>query len=187
MAKKVIALFGKSGAGKDTLCDYLSLSFKNLNRVARITTRPKRENEIEGISYLFRSEDLVRKRILHHGEQFLETGIFNNWIYTTHIDQIKEGWNIAAYDVDAVRQMIDNYYEVQVFPVYVQTSDKIRLLRALTREENPNVKEIVRRYQSDEKDYSSIDFDYISLDNTNELDVENIYNQLLKNNIDLRN
>lgn len=186
MAKKVIALFGKSGAGKDTICKYLSDSF-NLNRIARITTRPKREGEVEGEGYLFRSEDLVRKRILHHGEQFLEIGIFNDWIYTTHIDQIKEGWNIAAYDVDAVRQMIDNYYEVQVYPVYVQTSDRIRLLRALTRETDPDVKEIIRRYQSDEKDYSSIGFDYISLDNTQDLSLESMYKQLLENSIDLRN
>jgi guanylate kinase len=52
-----------------------------------------------------------------------------------------------------------------VFPVYVEAEPKIRLTRALRREENPDCHEICRRFLADEKDFENLDFDYIEWNN----------------------
>ena len=47
----------------------------------------------------------------------------------------------------------------------IKASDKNRLLRALNREENPNVDEIVRRFLADKKDFQDLDFQMYELQN----------------------
>lgn len=62
-------------------------------------------------------------------------------------------------------------------PIYIEVSDKIRLLRQLNRENNPNCAEICRRFFTDEQDFQKekYDFDYYTFDNEkNELDISNI-------------
>lgn len=184
MAKKILAIFGKAGSGKDTICRYI-VNNCNVNKLVRITTRPKRQGETDGVEYFFHDAERLSERILDNAEQFLEIGVFNNWYYATPADQVKEGWNITTCDVDAVRQMINNYCDIEVYPVYVQVSDKTRLIRALNRETNPDVKEIIRRYQSDENDYRDIDFNYIELDNNGYFNPTSFLEILAKNNIDL--
>jgi dephospho-CoA kinase len=43
--------------------------------------------------------------------------------------------------------------DVDLYVVQVVASDKTRLLRSLTREDNPDVDEIVRRYLADREDF----------------------------------
>ncbi len=183
MSKKIIALFGKAGSGKDTICRYLSQTY-NINKLVRITTRPRREGEVEGIEYIFEDKMNITQRILDNSEQFIEIGVFNDWYYLTPADQVKEGWNITTCDVDAVRQMIENTNGIEVYPIYIDVDDKTRLIRALNRESNPNVKEIIRRYSSDDKDYSIIDFDYLAFNNSGYFSPIHIDSFLQKNNID---
>lgn len=53
MKTKIIAIFGKSGAGKDALQNLLIKLHPNFNKIVSFTTRPKRDNEIEGRDYFF--------------------------------------------------------------------------------------------------------------------------------------
>ena len=45
-------------------------------------------------------------------------------------------------------------------------------MRQLTREENPNVDEIIRRYDADKKDFKELYFQYFIVDNETEKDLE---------------
>lgn len=56
---KIIALCGKSGAGKDSLMTaiFAHSEGKYLNSIVSHTTRPRREKEIVDESYHFVSED----------------------------------------------------------------------------------------------------------------------------------
>lgn len=54
---------------------------------------------------------------------------------------------------------------------------KTRLLRQLNRQDNPDVDEIVRRYGTDKKDFSAIDFDKLVLQNEHTT-LEELYSQL---------
>lgn len=183
MNKKILVLFGKSGAGKDTICKALCQRF-DINKLIRTTSRPKREHETDGVEYFFQDQLTLSERLLRSDDQFLEFGIFNDWIYATPVNQVKDGWNITTCDVDAVRQILSSHLEI--YPVYVDVADKERVLRALNREEFPNIKEIARRFLSDEEDYRNIDFDYIKINNSNGITINEIIHQLEKNNIDLK-
>ena len=48
---KILALFGESGAGKDTVLNGLLEENPSFHRIVSCTTRPKRENEIDGKEY----------------------------------------------------------------------------------------------------------------------------------------
>ena len=54
---KVVALVGKAGSGKDSLCaaliDQLQDEGFKANKVVSYTTRPPRDNEIDGRDYYF--------------------------------------------------------------------------------------------------------------------------------------
>ena len=49
---KIIALFGKSSAGKDYLQKWIVNNF-NVNKMVSCTTRPPRDYEKEGVDYFF--------------------------------------------------------------------------------------------------------------------------------------
>ena len=63
---------------------------------------------------------------------------------------------------------------LDVHPIYVQATDKTRLIRALKREENPDCAEICRRYMTDEEDFQNIPFEYKVFNNIN-INIINIY------------
>lgn len=153
----VIALFGKAGSGKDYLIK--SLKNKNIERVnykVSCTTRPKREGEKEGVDYFFLTkEEFLKKE--KEGE-FVETQEFNGWYYGTRLVDLQERpkVNIGVFNISGICQM--EQAGIDVVPIHIQTSDKIRMIRQLEREENPDVAEIVRRFNTDEEDFSTIPF-----------------------------
>ena len=54
---KIIALFGKSASGKDTIQNYMCKNYKNTHKIISCTTRPPRVNEVNGKDYFFISQD----------------------------------------------------------------------------------------------------------------------------------
>ena len=73
---KIIALFGKSAAGKDTLQKMMLDQNTNFHKVVSCTTRPKRDYEEEGVDYFFLTEDEFARKTI--SGDMLETTIFRN-------------------------------------------------------------------------------------------------------------
>lgn len=161
---KVIAIIGKAGSGKDTLMKAILKQEPNIHEIVSFTSRPIRENEIDGVNYHFITPIEFRKRI--NDKQIFEYTVYNeDWYYGTGIESYKEDCiNIGVFNPDGVRQLLLNP-KVEVTVFYTQANGKVRLIRQLNREYNPNVNEIVRRYSTDEKDFSNLDFDYTVLRN----------------------
>ena len=161
---KVIAIIGKAGSGKDTLMKSILKWEPNIHEIVSFTSRPIRENEIDGVNYHFITPIEFRKRI--NDKQIFEYTVYNeDWYYGTGIESYKEDCiNIGVFNPDGVRQLLLNP-QVEVTVFYTQANGKVRLIRQLNREYNPNVNEIVRRYSTDEKDFSNLDFDYTVLRN----------------------
>lgn len=146
---KIIALCGKSGAGKDSLMMAIfSHLEKYLNPIISHTTRPKREKEIADKSYHFVSEDEFLTLIDEN--KMLETTNFNNWYYGTSIDSLSnDKINIGVFNPDGIMSLLeDDRIELEIY--YITAKGKTRLIRQLNREENPDVDEIIRRYDADE-------------------------------------
>lgn len=159
MKTKIIAIFGKSGAGKDALQKLLIKLHSNFNKIVSFTTRPKRDNEIEGQDYLFVGyNDFIN---LIKQQQMLEYTNFNNWYYGTGITSIKkESVNVGVFNIQGVCSILKLLpkEEYEIFPIEVIADDATRLLRAINREQNPNCAEICRRFLTDEEDFKNIPF-----------------------------
>ena len=94
---KFVIISGPSGVGKDTICD--ELVKKGVGRYSvSMTTRKKRSNEIEGISYFFVSKEEFERHIEEN--YFLEYAMYNGNYYGTPNEFIKEtttnGDNVIA-------------------------------------------------------------------------------------------
>ena len=155
--RTIVALIGKAGAGKDTVADILCQRHPDWNEIISCTTRPRRDNETEGVDYYYMTDEEFSLGVLN--DIFLETTFFNQWCYGTPESSIKEGINIGVFNPAGYEQLRDNIdpNEFDLYGFYIEADDKERLLRQLNRESCPNVKEIIRRYSTDENDFQDIE------------------------------
>lgn len=100
----------------------------------------------------------------------LENTKFNNWYYGTLLKALNtDKINIGVFNPAGIRSLLHDS-RLEVLPIYVQAPDGTRLMRCLNREENPNCKEICRRYFADEEDFENLDFSYWIFENTEDSD-----------------
>ena len=162
---KVLALFGKSGAGKDTIQKWLTTNY-NMNGIISCTTRPPRDYERDGIHYHFLSNEEFAQKVLNMS--MLEATVLNDWCYGTPIESLKEDKiNVGVFNIQGIECLLQDN-RLDILPIFIDCSDKTRLLRNIKREKVPNCLEICRRFITDEKDFSDINFDYITFDNNDD-------------------
>ena len=162
---KVLALFGKSGAGKDTIQKWLTTNY-NMNGIISCTTRPPRDYERDGIHYHFLSNEEFAQKVLNMS--MLEATVFNDWCYGTPIESLKEDKiNVGVFNIQGIECLLQDN-RLDILPIFIDCSNKTRLLRNIKREKVPNCLEICRRFITDEKDFSDINFDYITFDNNDD-------------------
>ena len=172
----LIFICGKGGSGKDTLMNLiLSGGRKDIKRLVLYTTRPKRDSEVEGVSYYFKSvedfSDLENKGF------FIETRSYDTvegiWRYGTPLD---------VRDKDKVYITVGPYGQYTVLKerlgddikgIYLEASVYNCIKRMLERSNTEvDIIESCRRIYSDSNDYRDLDinkFDYII--DTNKLTV----------------
>lgn len=164
---KLIALFGPAGSGKDYIKWHLIHSLwgkTHLHNIVPYTTRPPREGEIDGVSYnfiptaaeFFKGDNLLK---------WVEFTSFKDWWYGTSFESLdKNKINIGIFNIDGIKQILQNE-NIECIPLYITCPSQTRLIRQLTREKNPNVDEIIRRYLTDQKDFLNIPFSYYVIEN----------------------
>ena len=172
---RIIAICGKSAAGKDTLLHEIIKNNPEVHEIVSCTTRPPREGEVDGKNYFFLTESQFREKCVNH--EMLEMSEFRAWYYGTAIDGVNPRLiNVGVFNPTGIYNLMKNE-DVDLFVVFVGASDKVRLMRSLNRENNPDVDEIVRRYMTDKKDFEDFskvyEPDYIfNNDRMDSLDVE---------------
>ena len=153
---EVVALFGKSASGKDTIQKWIVSNFDFVHGIVSCTTRPIRENEKEGIDYHFLTNEEFAEKVLNG--DMLEATSFNNWFYGTPIDSlVKDKVNVGVFNIAGINCLLQDS-RIIVKPIMIYADDKTRLLRSLMREDKPNCAEICRRFATDEKDFDDFDF-----------------------------
>lgn len=176
MSYKIIAICGKAGSGKDTLLQEVLKLHPEYNEIISCTTRPPREGEVEGKNYYFLTNEQFAQKVLN-GEM-LEATIFNDWCYGTSIDGLdKDKINIGVFNPAGINALDENK-DIYLITYQIEATDKERLLRQLYREENPNVHEIIRRFQADENDFMEFDYDTYILENHNGTDIVELAKQI---------
>lgn len=181
---KIIALFGEAGSGKDYIQKKImetDFGKENLSEIISCTTRPPREGEIDGVHYHF-IPTAAEFLNLYNMARWIEFSHFKNWWYGTSIEHLDENKiNIGVFNIEGIKQILEDE-DVDCLPIRIYCYDKLRLIRQLTRERNPDCMEICRRFQTDYKDFFSIPFEYKGvLNDTNEVaPVLNIVEELIK-------
>lgn len=152
----LVVIVGEAGSGKDSLAKALVKYYgPKAHEVISYTTRPPRDYEKNGVDYYFIDNLSLAKLIFDN--KILEATEFNNWFYATGIDKLEpDKINIAVLNPEGVMNISDDD-RVDLFLIKCCCSDKQRLIRQLSREENPNIEEIIRRYKSDKEDFSGFD------------------------------
>ena len=149
---KLIAIMGQAGSGKDSIYRRILHQY-HYHPVIGYTTRPIREGEVDGRDYHFVSV-----------EEFDELDLityksFNNWYYGISKESLSETEiNIGVFNPSQVIDLLERK-DIDMEIYEITASDKARLIRQLTREENPDVKEIIRRFGTDAHDFEYLDFE----------------------------
>lgn len=73
---KIIALFGKSGAGKNTIQKIMLEQNNNYHKIISCTTRPPRDYEKDGVDYYFINEKEFADKVINGS--MLEATVFRN-------------------------------------------------------------------------------------------------------------
>ena len=155
---KIIAIMGEAGTGKDSLMQEILKLKPEFHEIISCTTRPKRQGEIEGVNYYYYTPEQFGDRVLH--DEMLECTVFNDWFYGTSYDSVRSDCiNIGVFNPTGVESLLARP-DVDVKVVRVVAEDKTRLIRQLNREEWPDVREIVRRFNADWMDFDGIEEDF---------------------------
>lgn len=177
---KILALFGESSSGKDTIQNWICSNIENTYKIISCTTRPPRDYEEDGKDYFFiPSKEEFTKKYLN--DEILEFTIFNDWFYgTPRVGLEADKINVGVFNLEGIYTLLKNK-DFDILPLYIRAEDRLRLMRSLYREKNPNCTEICRRFLADKQDFLKIDFNYESFNNNIEFDPNQLYNFLLNN------
>lgn len=163
MMGKIFLLMGKSASGKDSIYRTLIRSEElGLKKVVPYTTRPVRDGETDGVQYFFKGESEYiefreNKKIIEERTYHTRYG---EWRYFTADDgqiDLKNGNYLVIGTLESFINFRDYFGYGNVIPLYICVSDRIRLKRAMLREESqehPKYDEMCRRYLADEADFS---------------------------------
>lgn len=184
--KNIVAICGKSATGKDSLVkDILKKYPKEFHKIISYTTRPMRDNEIDGVDYFFTTREHIID-LISSGDMF-EVVNFNDWVYGSCRHSLSDSKiNIGVYNLEGIECLInEKNFNILIF--YIETEPKERLLRSLLRENNPDVNEIIRRYNADEKDFMDIGgfqdsiggIEFLSLQNNTLEDYKNVLKNIV--------
>lgn len=174
MMKKVIAIVGPSASGKNTLVKQLKVKYPSYNYVVHSTTRPMRDNEINGVNYNFITEEDMYNKILK-GE-IVSASNYRGWVYAIDNAVLKEdNLNIGEFNLGDIDELKFEH-GVELYVIYITAKAKVRLIRSLQREETPDISEIYRRYFADDEDFYWFEeelkegkYKYIQLDTSNDI------------------
>lgn len=180
---KVLAICGESASGKDTIARIITLKSPkdslstldclkaNFTNIISCTTRPKRDNEVDGEDYHFVSERYFLHCVCQR--QMLEYTEFNGWFYGTINNLSPDLINVGVFNPEGIRTLLQNP-DLDVCVAFISCPSVIRLKRSLDRESNPNCEEICRRFLADRKDFDCLDFTYDLYVNDGSVPVANV-------------
>lgn len=165
--KIIIALFGRSGAGKDTILNWIVSHIPNTHKIIPYTSRPPRIKEKDGFDYHFITTYEFNELLID--QQLISHEIFKDgWDYGIGKNDILSSFiNVGIFTIKTI-QILQKYKDLEILPIYIKTSDVLLLERSILREKkNLNCSEICRRFLADEKDFDdlSLKFKYETFEN----------------------
>ena len=158
---KLYYVMGKSATGKNSIYKGLVSNCTYLKEIVPYTTRPMRSGEVDGKDYNFITDSDIEgyKKAGKLIESRVYDTVMGKWTYTTIDDgQIEfDKDSISIGTLEAYVKLREYYGKKNIIPIYIDLEPRLRLIRAMRREayqENPDYKELCRRFLADEEDFS---------------------------------
>ena len=188
---KLVVLSAPSGAGKTSICKELLKRNKNWLFSVSVTTREKRDNEVDGVDYIFISKDKFE-----HLDKFGEL-IESEWVhgnrYGTQIVPLEEALDndkIMLIDVDVkgamnlIEDFEDDVISIFIEPPGMNDADKKESLSdRLQKRGNTNdtlIKQRLKRFDLELSYKEKFNFSYV---NEKLEDATNKVEKFIKENI----
>ncbi len=160
---KIFYLMGKSASGKDSLYEkLLEREELSLHPLVIYTTRPRRSGEEDGVTYHFvddKQHEVLRLqgKIIEERTYQVVDGL---WHYFTVDDGSFDGeGSILGIGTPESYTALRAYFgRERVVPLYISVSDRVRIHRALQREDKqkqPRYEEMCRRFLADQEDFAA--------------------------------
>jgi guanylate kinase len=156
MKTEKIIICGPSGSGKDFLQRLLLK--KDLRFQSKITTRPQRKHESEGVEYFFKTNEQFDE-MLRHGEIFTyQTFMINDkkWHYAISKSNFESNqlFIMTPHEIN----QIPTETRKKCFVVYLDIDKEIRKSRVLRRQDMND--SVTRRFAADDIDFEGFsDYD----------------------------
>ena len=179
---KLFVLVGKSCSGKTTILNEV-LSKLEIPVLMSYTTRPPRNGEIDGKEYKF--VDMHTFDTDYKNEDILEYDVFRidsirqSWVYYTKKSDLllPQTSQIKVVSPTGLAQLMSNKeLKNNIVSIYIESSDKLRQKRYLTRAISPD--NMNDRFSRDEKNFQHLFTDYIIINNEN-TSIHEASNQLI--------
>lgn len=178
----LIVLSGPSGVGKGTVCKKLLSENPNITLSVSATTRTPRPEDIEGVTYYFKSEDEFKRMI--DNDEFMEWAVYNNKYYGTPekavYDKLESGSDvILEIDVQGALNLKPRYPDAIYIFIAPETTEV--LYERLGKRGTESKEEIERRVKAAEWELSQKDkYDYVVINKVVEDAAEDIINIINK-------
>ncbi|MDX1372454.1 MAG: guanylate kinase, partial [Nitrososphaeraceae archaeon] len=154
-----------SGSGKTSIVKQVLKKFPELKFSISATTRPKRENEINGVEYIFITESEFKKKIEQN--EFVEWEKFYDYYYGTFKDSINDNINngisvLLEVDVKGALSLKKIYPESHL--IYIMPPSYEELVKRLKERNTESEKDFKKRIERAKMELSEKDkFDYLIL------------------------
>lgn len=154
----VLAICGKSAAGKDTLAQFLTNYLLNkgvpAHNIVSITTRPRRVKESDGKDYYFTTK--VNFQNLINENALVEFTTFRGWYYGIPKHEIRsDKINVGVFNPEGLQNLFRQKYKYNIIPIYLEEPLGIRMRRSVDREGRFKF-EFIRRAFVDWVDFKGI-------------------------------
>ena len=141
-AKKIFALLGYMGVGKDTILKQVLKDMDDVKPIISTTTRPMRKGETEGVEYYFiddteffrRGTDFVEQRIYH--TKVKENGIEKDATWRYGIERVeleKDDYLIVIVDSVGYKELKNYVGNNKIVPIFISAPQEELKARALAR------------------------------------------------------
>lgn len=189
MEGKLIIFSAPSGAGKTTIVQYLLSIFPEISFSISCTTRPKRENEVDGKDYYFLTEEQFHEKIKNN--EFIEyEEVYKGRYYGTLHSEIERLWNQGKhviFDIDVRGGLnLKKQFKDRALAIFIAPPSLKDLEERLKNRNTENLESLLTRIQKADEELSfAKDFDAVII-NDNLEKAQNKAKTLVKNFLDIK-
>lgn len=189
MEGKLIIFSAPSGAGKTTIVQYLLSIFPEISFSISCTTRPKRENEVDGKDYYFLTEEQFQEKIKNN--EFIEyEEVYKGRYYGTLHSEIERLWNQGKhviFDIDVRGGLnLKKQFKNRALAIFIAPPSLKDLEERLKNRNTENLESLLTRIQKADEELSfAKDFDAVII-NDNLEKAQNKAKTLVKNFLDIK-